>query len=131
MVSGRKWHRIDIMALYTKCRQQEWNNFLTACVAREDILILEKTYYGIQAGMDQLVKERLNSEKIINWYLRLGKSIEITVKRIYRSKYPSVLDDPIAAQGLKTLGSNEYFKQLKIKRDRDQAYEKWLRRVAF
>lgn len=127
----RQWQEIDLMTLYHQTTHKEWNAYLAQCLKYEDILQLEKTYYGIQAGMDSLVKKKLSDDKMTNWFLRLTKSIEITVKTIYRQKYPSRLDDPITAQALKIDNPKEYNKQLQLKRNRDQLYEKWLRKVAF
>jgi len=131
MITGRQWHNVDLLKLYNFCSTEHWNNFLTICVARQDVLTLQKTYYGCQAGMDKLAKDKLNSEKIVNWYLRLIKSIEQTVKTIYRIKYPTKLDDPITAQSLKVSNPIEYQKHINIKRERDLAYEAWLTKASF
>lgn len=131
MSTNRKWHEVDLLTLYNQTTQDNWNEFLTLCVHKQDIVTLEKTYYGIQSGMDTLVKNKLNSEKMSTWYLRLAKSIEITVKTIYRQKFPNRLDDPLTANALKISNKLEYDSHLKLKRNRDAMYETWLRKVSF
>jgi hypothetical protein len=131
MALNRKWHEVDLMKLYTQTSFVEWNNFLTVCVHNQDVMTLEKTYYGIQIGMDCLTKKKLSNDKMSIWYFRLAKSLENTVKTIYKQKYPSPLDDPIAAQSLMISHPLEYQKHLAKKRNRDELYEAWLRKVAF
>lgn len=131
MTLNRKWESIDLMTLYAECSHKQWNKYLSLCVVEQNVQILEKTYYGIQSGMDDLARQKLNSQKIINWYLRLAKSIENTAKTIYRAKYPSTLDDPVAAQSLKGSLTKEFKKQLQIKRNRDANFEIWLKKVRF
>ena len=127
----RKWPEVDIIKIYTKSSLVEWNNFLTLCYNRQDLLCLEKTYYGLQVGMDNIVKRKLNNEKISNLFIRLTRSIEITVKRIYRNKFPNKLDDPITAKKMMIDRPMEYKELLKEKRQRDGMFEAWLRRVSF
>jgi len=129
--NNRKWQSVNIMKLYTQTKQVEWNAWLTARQANGDVLGLEKMYYGLQIGMDDLVKLKMNTQKVIVIYLRWLKSIEITVKNIYKDKYPSPLDDPIKAKALKIAFPAQYQKFLVLKRHRDLEYENFLFRVRF
>lgn len=97
----------------------------------EDFTGLAKVYYGLQIGMDKIAKQRLNDDKIDNLFIRLTRSIEKTIKQIYKRKYPSVLDDPQTALNLKATRPEQYAKLLIVKRNRDQLFEKLLRGESF
>lgn len=122
MISGRKWPAIDLMTLYTKGGTEQWNKFLARIESENNVLELEKTLYGIQAGMNDLVKDKLNTPKICVWYLRLFKSLEKSAKRIYKKMYPNPID----------LNDHSYgMKAIEIKRKRDVAFENFIRRSSF
>ena len=86
--------KIDLLNLYAKTNHTEWNNFLSKCLRNQDLHSLEKVFYGIQLGMNDLAKNKLNTEKINIWFIRLQRSIELTMKRIIKNKQPSPLDNP-------------------------------------
>lgn len=93
----RKFEAIDLMDLYSKANSQTWNTFLTQCLKRHDIPKLVRVRYGLQAGMADLAKKKLNSEKMIQFFIRLDRSIEKTIKSIAREKNPNPCDDPLLA----------------------------------
>ena len=93
----RKWPTIDLLYLYSKTTSKEWNQFLTRCLKNHDVQKLTATRYGIQAGMVDLAKKKLNSEKMIEFFLRLERSLEQTIKKILREKDPNPCDQPLLA----------------------------------
>ena len=119
----RKYDGIDLLALYTAADFVVWNAFLTDCHAKHNIQKLQSTYYGLQVGMDNLVKQKLNTQKIDEWFLRLQRSIENTLKRILREKYPNPCDQPMIAK--------EHAKFLESKRARDIEFESFLKKARF
>lgn len=119
----RKWDGIDLMRLMTEWDTKKWNAFLTRCDNNDDVTALQKTRYGLQIGMDDLAKNKMNSDEIIELYLRMIRSIENTAKRIFRRKYPNPCDNPILAA--------EYSKFLESKRDRDHELEKYFKKSGF
>ena len=127
----RNWPSIDIMKLYSKTTHAQWCTFLAVCQNNEDVNQLEKTFYGLHAGMTDLVKAKLNTDKITVLFLRWTKSIEMTVKNIYRKKYPSVLDNPTDAAALKISNPDLYKKMHGMKVKRDTEYERFLTRIRF
>lgn len=114
----RRWPAIDLMKLYTQSDHKKWNTILTRCHKSHDVLYLQKTLYGIQAGMDDLAKQKLNDEKINLFFIRLQRSIYNTAKKIFREKYPHPLDDP--------MNKDLYGKELENKRSRDREFEKFI-----
>ena len=82
MISKRRWPSINILKVYEKWSYAEWNSFLTKCYHLEDVTRLEKTLYGIQAGMDDLSRHGRPPEEIINTFLRWQRSIEQTVNNV-------------------------------------------------
>lgn len=114
----RKHEAIDLMKLYSLGNNKLWNKMLTDCYNQMNIDRLAKIRYQIQAGMSDLSKNKLNSEEITIWFLRLQKSIEITAKRIIKRKHPLANDNPL----LTSLHS----KGLEIKRKRDLELKKFL-----
>ena len=127
----RNWPSIDIMKLYSKTTHTQWCTFLATCQNNEDVIQLEKVFFGLQSGMDDLVKAKINTDKISVLFLRWTKSIEITVKNIYRKKYPSMLDNPTDAAALKISNPVLYKKMRDMKVKRDTEYERFLTRIRF
>lgn len=119
----RKWPAIDLIKLYTTTDTQTWNVFLTQCLKHHDIDRLCVTYYGLQAGMADLAKAKLNDEKMIQFFIRLQRSIEITVKRIFRIKYPNPHDDP--------LYKSHDNRWLEVKRKRDYEFSLFMQRARY
>jgi hypothetical protein len=119
----RKFEAIDLMKLYSKCDTTTWNLFLTNCHLKQDLSTLLRTRYQLQAGMTDLAKKKLNSEKMIDWFLRLQTSIEKTIKLIVRDKNPNPCDNPLIA------ADNIQYKDEKTKRD--QELELFLKRTGY
>lgn len=84
---SRKFEAINLLELRAKGGTQKWNEFLTRCDQNDDEYALGRTLYGIQAGMDDLAKQKLNTPEICEWYARLHRSLEQTAKGIFRRKY--------------------------------------------
>lgn len=127
----RKWSAIDLYALYANSNSSDWNKAMAECVAKKDVTRLQKLLYGIQVGMDNIVKNKMASDKIHSFFIRLQRSLENTAKIVFRSLYPSPLDDPQRASQIKKTQPKEFEKWLKIKRKRDQELEKWRKGASF
>lgn len=117
----RKYDSIDLLKLYTTCSTEQWNTWLSACLREDNIEALKQVYYGTQVGMDNLAKQKLNTEKINNWFIRLQRSIEKTLKGILRKKYPNPNDNPLATTA----------EALEAKRKRDHDFELFLKGARF
>ena len=113
----RKHNAIDLMKLYSMGSHNGWNQMLTDCFDKRDINRLAKIRYGIQAGMDDLAKNNLNTEEMCLWFIRLNRSIEITAKRIIKIKHPYPQDKPLIAKDLEFVSVAVQ----KTKRDQDLA----------
>lgn len=122
---------IDIILLINTHDHKSWNHFLTKCLRSHDVKKLERTYIGLQKGMNNLVKEKLNTEKVNGLFVRLTRSIEKTLKDIYRAKMPHPYDNPIVAGEAKKTNEEEFKSYSAIKKKRDQEFEAFLRRVSF
>lgn len=127
MPGNRKWEAIDLLKLYTHTHTDAWNAWLQACLDNRDIQLLQKTMYGLQAGMTDLANDKLNDDKIINWFLRMTKSIEITAKKIFRDKYPNPLDKVGKNRNIKKLFGSAFL----AKKKRDMEFESWLKGCRF
>lgn len=128
---ARKHHAIDILKLYSEKGTKEWNEFLFMCRSAKNVSELKKTYYGLQVGMDDLAKKKLNSNKITSFFIRLQRSIENEVKKIYREVNMSPLDDPNYANRLKLFDRKKYDALYEKKKKRDSLCEKYLREGSF
>jgi len=115
---------IDIMHLKTFGKTTEWNQFLTKCLNLNDLKTLADTLYGLQKGMDDAVKKKINDEKMSVFFIRLQRSIEMTMKKIIRKKFPLPNDNPLYT-------GNDISKFIEIKRKRDHEFEKYLRKVSY
>lgn len=109
----RKHAALDLIKLYSQCDHKHWNIFLTHCYQQGDIDKLVRTRYQLQAGMADLAKKKLNTDKMIQWFLRLQTSIENTIKKILRQKNPNPCDNPLIA------ADHVEFKGDKNKRDHE------------
>lgn len=85
---------IDLIQLYSTCNYKQWNTYLTKCYKTQNIQELLSARRRLQAGMSDLEKRKLNVEKICVLYIRLLRSIEKTLQRIYRDKNPNPLYNP-------------------------------------
>lgn len=118
-----KPQKIDLLKIYAKGGSNEWNTFLSACLENKDLLSLEKVLYGIQLGMQDLAKKKLNTEKINIWFLRLQRSLERTIRDIIRSKEPHALDNPF--------NKEKFGHLIDSKKKRDMDIERHLRKIRF
>ena len=109
---------IDVLDLYCNGDHKKWNAFLTKCYEAQDVATLVDVFRRLQMGMDKLVKEKLNTEKMNEFFIRLQRSIEITMKRIYREKNPNPLYN--------SKNKQYYDKYIKEKKSLDADFEKFL-----
>lgn len=80
---------IDILRLYSEHSAKEWNGFLAICDVTNDTAKLVDVLRRVEMGMDNLVKQKLNSDKIVEFFLRIQRSLENTLRDIHRRQYPS------------------------------------------
>jgi len=121
---GRKYLSVDLMKLKAKFDSGRWNQWLTACEREQDIEGLKKVFYGIQCGMDDLVKQGLHTDDMKMLFIRWQRSIENTAKKIWRKKYPNPLDNPIEAtqhRGNKSM----YLAKKKRDADLERTFKRW------
>ena len=74
--------------------------------------------------MADLAKEKANTSAVIDLFIRLTRSIELTARKIFNKKYPSPLDNPINALKAK-------IDAITVKKKRDIAFEKFLMESRF
>jgi hypothetical protein len=122
-MKSNKHLKIDLLNLYAKTSVNEWNVFLTTCLQKKDLHTLQQVFYGTQLGMNDLAKAKLNTQKINVWFVRLQRSIEITIKKIIKSKDPSPLDNPLNAK--------DFAHKIGDKRKRDHEIELYLKRIRY
>lgn len=103
----RKYEAIDLMKLKSLGSHVGWNKMLTEAYEKRDINRLAKLRYQIQAGMDDLAKNKLNTADMNIWFCRIMKSLEITAKRIIKAKYPLPQDNPLIAKRAEYLNFGE------------------------
>lgn len=125
---ARKYDAIDLIQLYSISKDDSfpfsWNAFLTRCLETNAMNQLIKVRYGVQAGMDDAVKNGFkNNEKLAVFYCRLLKSLEDTAKKIIRKTNPMPNDNHLR-KGLTA-------ESLEAKRKRDQALEQFLKKSAY
>lgn len=126
----KKHDGIDLMKLYTLGSANGWNEFLHKCYKNKNIDDLAKVKYQISVGMDNLAKQKLNTNDINNWFARCIRSLEITAKKIIKLKYPNPLDTMISTD-LSKLSVFEKEKITKNKRQRDEALKEFFRKSSY
>jgi hypothetical protein len=117
------------MKLYSQGSANGWNEYLTAMNNAGDINALARMRYALQAGMDDLVKIKMNNEKMSLFYVRLLKSVEDTAKKIIRRKHPMPHDLP-TIHGIKSKHGNQTT-ALEAKRKRDRELELFFNNSSF
>lgn len=98
----------------------KWNAWLTRCLNNNDLQDLIKVRYGLQVGMDDLVKAGLATPVICEMFVRWQKSIEKTARKIIKRR--TKITHKVAS---------DYFKALELKRKTDAEFEKFLRDSSF
>ena len=63
---------------------EKWNLWLARCYETCNINELAKVRYSLQAGMDDLVKKKMVTDKIAIFFARTLRSIEKTAERIIK-----------------------------------------------
>lgn len=127
----RKYPTLDLMRLIAEWDSGKWNQMLTKAMVQEDVEKLKSTLYGIQAGMDSLVKQGLNTDKISAIFVRMQRSIEITFKKILVQKYPCMLDMPELYGVSRNVSKYDLEIDLINKRKRDDELVKFIRDSSF
>lgn len=116
----RKYEAIDLMKLYSQGSANGWNEFLTDCFIKNDINKLAVVKYKISAGMDDLAKQKLNTEEMNIQFARWVRSIEITARRIIKKMFP-LPGDTIIKSELDLMSKTDKDLMQKAKNSRDKA----------
>lgn len=111
---------IDILLLYTKSNNKAWNDFLTQSYLDKNISGLINVLRRLECGMDKLQKQKLNTEELCVFFIRLQRSIENTLKKIFRDQNKNPLYNP--------KNKNVYDRHIKDKKQKDQEFESFLRK---
>lgn len=120
---ARKPDAIDIVKLYAEGDYKLWNAFLTNCLKKQDLEKLATTRARLQRGMAIAAKQKLNTDGLSIFFIRLQRSIENTMRRIIREKYPNPCDNPLIAK--------DHLDQREAKRRRDEELERYLKRTSY
>lgn len=123
----RKYPSIDIMKLWTLGSANGWNKELNRLSLSQSINECARIRYQLQAGMDDLVKAKLNTEEMNIFYLRLMKSLENTARGIVRAVHPLPHDTP----DLHGTESKKPLSALEVKRKRDSEMESFFNKSSF
>jgi len=73
--------------------------------------------------MDSCAKAGLSFPELVNFFLRIQKSIEDTAQRIFREMYPNPMDDGLNSKGKLN------FREAKLKRD--EVFKQFLKESRF
>lgn len=98
----------------------KWNNWLKECLRKKDLADLIKVRYGLQVGMDDVVKKGLATPALCEMFVRWQRSIEKTARQIIKSRHK--ITHAIAT---------DYFRALEEKRRIDAEFEAFLRDSSF
>ena len=121
---NRKYDTIDLIKLRAKFPWQAWQAYMQSCYNLCDVEALKKALYGVQAGMNDLVKKKLDTQEMKVYFVNLQRSIHITMKKILKRLNPNPLDNP-------KIKNADYMDYLEAKRKRDIEFEKFLKECSF
>jgi hypothetical protein len=122
----RKHETLNLVLLFTDWTDARWASFLTKKIRSRDFNGLLQARWGLQAGMNDLAKNKLNLDKWVMKYIRWNKSLEVALRSLYRSRYPNPLDRPGTI-----LDPSTHEKALNAKRNRDRTFESILKGQSF
>lgn len=112
---------IDLIKLKATYTTERWNKYLTNCHKTQNFTEIMEMMNRLQVGMDKLVKDKMNTPEMGDFFVRLQRSCEITLKKIWRAKNKNPNYDPLKADA----------KFIEEKRKLDQEFEKKLRKASF
>jgi len=118
-----KQQPIDLLWMYGNVHHEQWNQYLTRCLVNRDLKELEKMAYRFQSGMNELAKQKMNTPKMCDWFVRVQGSIERTMKDIMKLNNPMALDN--------SFNKGEYGHTIDEKRARDLAIEAHIKKERF
>ena len=100
---------------------KKWMLWLAKCRKNHDLEDLIKVRYGLQVGMDDLVKKKLVTNAIVELFLRWQGSIERTARQIIKDKihFRAKHDKDVAN------------KALMYKREMENDFERFLKRSSY
>jgi len=79
--------KIDASGSFKKLKAHtKWNNWLRRCLKNQDLNELVKVRYGLQVGMDDLVKSGMDTPAIHEMFSRWIGSIEKTARQIIKKR---------------------------------------------
>lgn len=112
---------IDLMKLRSTFTSEKWNKYLTKCHGSHNSKELYTMMNRLQVGMDKLVRDKMNTDEMCTFFLRLQRSCENTLKKIWReqNKHPNY--NPNTADP----------KYIEEKRRLDNEFERRLRKASF
>jgi len=123
-VKRAKIQAIDVIKLYAQYDGKAWNKYLGDCYRKKDVHSLTDMMRRLQVGMDNAVKKNIVNEGLSVTFCRWIKSIENTLKMIYRDDNPNPLYD--------SRNVNKYSDNyLQEKRDLQIDFDKFLTKERF
>ena len=120
---AKRSEAIDILKLYAEKDAKEWNAFLTTALREQNVSGLVDVLRRLQMGMDNLVAQKLNTEKVCTLFIRLQRSVENTIRDIHRRQNPN----PLFITSDKVLHGDH----LAEKKAKQQELERFMRKVRF
>jgi hypothetical protein len=114
---------IDIVAFYAQSNSETWNQFLRACLLKQDVAKLVDVSRRMQQGMAIAAKQGLNTDEICEWFIRIQRSMENTLKQIYRAKNKNPL--------YSSHNKEHRDKWLKDKRQGELDFERFLKKTRY
>lgn len=129
---SRKWPTIDIVKLFYLGDQVNWQATIQKYIKNNDLEAIKKTRYGIQAGMEDARKQKLNTPVLINWFAQIQRDLDVATKLILKKLYPSPLDEPLKAVEFRKNNPKDLVDKVrKEKQERDDKIERYIRENSF
>jgi len=119
MSQKKKWPKIDLIHFIANNTYNEWNKFLTKSEYENNYTAIVSVFYGLQVGMQVAVKNKVSTPFIVDTFIRLQRSAEKTLKRMYRKQHGTLPTDVLSNDRVKEI--------LQKKRNVDNDFEKWLK----
>lgn len=126
----RKYPSLDLIRIISEWESGDWNQMLTKCLVNQDMEKLRAVMYGLQAGMDLAAKQKLNTNKLSELFLRMTRSLEITAKKILAQKFPCLMDQPNLMKNM-DLSKLDITQHVENKRKRDLEFLKFMEESRF
>jgi len=82
-----KWPALDLLKIKAHWGHADWKTCLKKCVHEMDLHKIGTIRYGLQRGMTELAKKKINDEKTCEFFAMLQRQTEEAARWVIRKRH--------------------------------------------